>query len=406
MERAWSCGHCSTCSFRRNARAAMRSAPDFAMRARVAPNASGCAFPALRVSAFGAYEGICGPQCSRSKTDGATSPRRWGARCAVRRSADALSCRFRRRRGAGASAASTALRWSRAMPPRSRGRRVVRCPEQRRATRSADDRGTQRLAAQRTLRLRPRLLVAGRRVTLVRRRLHDRRDAARLRRRGCGRRADASRMPSSPPRRKAGPRGASPPAELTPLDQLYLERAYELAARGTGNTAPNPPVGAVVVRDGRIPSAKDTITVPARRTRRRMRWRKPARTRAARRSTFRWNRARAAGRMPACAPALVEAGIARVVAGTARSESGQRRRGIAYLRERGIEVDVRGRSVRARPHRNFCAGGRAATRPYVALKMAMSLDGAIASRPGVRERIGSEAEERSTSATCASPTMR
>ena len=38
---------------------------------------------------------------------------------------------------------------------------------------------------------------------------------------------------------------------LTPLDELYLQRAYELAARAIGSTSPNPPVGAVVVRDGR-----------------------------------------------------------------------------------------------------------------------------------------------------------
>ena len=40
--------------------------------------------------------------------------------------------------------------------------------------------------------------------------------------------------------------------QLTPVDELFLQRAYELAARGIGSTAPNPPVGAVVVRDGRI----------------------------------------------------------------------------------------------------------------------------------------------------------
>ena len=41
-------------------------------------------------------------------------------------------------------------------------------------------------------------------------------------------------------------------AGLTSLDRLYLDRAYELAARGIGSTSPNPPVGAVVVRDGKI----------------------------------------------------------------------------------------------------------------------------------------------------------
>ncbi len=51
---------------------------------------------------------------------------------------------------------------------------------------------------------------------------------------------------------KSGQPWGGPIAKLTPLDELYLQRAYELALRGTGNTEPNPPVGAVVVRAGRI----------------------------------------------------------------------------------------------------------------------------------------------------------
>jgi diaminohydroxyphosphoribosylaminopyrimidine deaminase/5-amino-6-(5-phosphoribosylamino)uracil reductase len=39
---------------------------------------------------------------------------------------------------------------------------------------------------------------------------------------------------------------------MNSLDRLFLERANELARRGTGNTSPNPAVGAVVVRDGQI----------------------------------------------------------------------------------------------------------------------------------------------------------
>ena len=41
-------------------------------------------------------------------------------------------------------------------------------------------------------------------------------------------------------------------ARMGPLDQLYLERAYELAERAAGSTSPNPAVGAVVVLNGEI----------------------------------------------------------------------------------------------------------------------------------------------------------
>ncbi len=83
------------------------------------------------------------------------------------------------------------------------------------------------------------------------RRLYDRHDAARLRggparRRRTGRASRCGRGDEEP----AAVESAD--ERLTPLDALFLQRAYELAARGIGSSAPNPPVGAVVVRDGRV----------------------------------------------------------------------------------------------------------------------------------------------------------
>lgn len=177
--------------------------------------------------------------------------------------------------------------------------------------------------------------------------------------------------------------------QLTPLDELYLQRAYELAARGIGNTSPNPPAGAVVVRDGRVVGegyhhrAGEAHAEPQ------------ALERAG-------SNARGAtvyvslepcmhvGRTPPCTTALIAAGVARVVAGTPDpTDHG----GAVQLRERGIEVAVADDPAAHALIEIFARMVRS-DRPYVALKMAMSLDGAIASRPGVRERLGSEAEER------------
>ena len=36
------------------------------------------------------------------------------------------------------------------------------------------------------------------------------------------------------------------------LDAFYMEQALELAAKGRGTTTPNPMVGAVIVKDGKI----------------------------------------------------------------------------------------------------------------------------------------------------------
>jgi diaminohydroxyphosphoribosylaminopyrimidine deaminase/5-amino-6-(5-phosphoribosylamino)uracil reductase len=173
-----------------------------------------------------------------------------------------------------------------------------------------------------------------------------------------------------------------PSGSLSPLDDLFLQRAYELAARGVGSTAPNPAVGAVVTQGIRIVGegyhhrAGDPH----------------AEVHALRQAA---NDARGAtlyvslepcghtGRTPPCADAVVEAGIARVVAGTLDPT---RRGGAAELRDRGIEVTVAG-DLAARGLIEPFARAATVARPYVALKMAMSLDGAIAQRPGVREQL-------------------
>lgn len=179
------------------------------------------------------------------------------------------------------------------------------------------------------------------------------------------------------------------PSRLTDLDRLYLERAYELAARGVGNTAPNPPVGAVVVRDGRIagegyhhragePHAEANALARAGDT--------------ARGATLYQSLEPCAhaGRVPACAPSVAAAGIARVVCGVADPNPRNHTAGIAYLRERGIAVDVADDAC-ARELVEIFAGSIGAQRPFVALKMAMSLDGAIAATPGVQQWITSDA---------------
>lgn len=45
---------------------------------------------------------------------------------------------------------------------------------------------------------------------------------------------------------------SSYPEEQRKIDEMYMERALSLAARGRGTTTPNPMVGAVIVRDGRV----------------------------------------------------------------------------------------------------------------------------------------------------------
>ena len=177
--------------------------------------------------------------------------------------------------------------------------------------------------------------------------------------------------------------------KLTPLDDLFLQRAYELAARGIGSTAPNPPAGAVVVRNERLVGegyhhrAGDAHAEPIALAQ------AGARARGAT-VYVSLEPCRHVGRTPPCTRALIEAGVARVVAGTLDpTEHG----GAAQLREQGIDVVVAGDAA-ARDLIEIFTRSILLERPYVALKMAMSLDGVVASRPGVRERIGSPEEER------------
>lgn len=176
---------------------------------------------------------------------------------------------------------------------------------------------------------------------------------------------------------------------LTRFDQLFLERAYELAARGLGNTAPNPPVGAVTVRDGRVVGEGYHHRAGARHAEANALAQAGD---AARGATLyvSLEPCAVAGRVPACAPMLAEAGIARVVCGTGDPNPRNDGSGIAYLRAQGIAVDV-ANDRRARELIAIFAGSIVAERPFVALKLAMSLDGTIASRSGVQEWLTSDA---------------
>jgi diaminohydroxyphosphoribosylaminopyrimidine deaminase/5-amino-6-(5-phosphoribosylamino)uracil reductase len=176
------------------------------------------------------------------------------------------------------------------------------------------------------------------------------------------------------------------------LDGLYLERAYELAERGAGSTSPNPAVGAVVVRDGEIVgegyhhrAGEPHAEVHALR--------------------MAGERARGAtlyvslepcnhfGRTPPCSHAVFESGIARVVIGAADPNPKTDGKGAQYLRARGIEVDIAG-DVRAQRIVEPFARAIRSKRPYVTLKMAMSMDGFVASKPGRQEWLtGSEARD-------------
>jgi diaminohydroxyphosphoribosylaminopyrimidine deaminase/5-amino-6-(5-phosphoribosylamino)uracil reductase len=173
-----------------------------------------------------------------------------------------------------------------------------------------------------------------------------------------------------------------------------MRRAIELARGGWGQTTPNPMVGAVVVRDGEVvgegyharygePHAEAAALLAA--------------GERARGSTVYVSLEPCAhtGKTPPCADALVAAGVARVVI-AARDPNPVAGGGVERLRAGGVEVVQGVESEAARElnaaffhaHESPCEHRR----PWVPLKLALSIDSAIAdSEGGSRWITGPEA---------------
>ena len=172
-------------------------------------------------------------------------------------------------------------------------------------------------------------------------------------------------------------------------DVAFMRRALELAERGRGLTSPNPQVGAVVVRDGRVrgegahlwaggPHAEIEALAAA--------------GEAARGATLyvTLEPCNHHGRTPPCALAVAAAGIARVVVALSDPNPAVAGGGAARLRAAGIPVDV---GVLAEEAERQIRGWLTAVRerrPHVTLKAAATLDGRIADVHGVSQWITGE----------------
>lgn len=176
-------------------------------------------------------------------------------------------------------------------------------------------------------------------------------------------------------------------------DVRYMRRALALARRAAGRTRPNPMVGAVVVREGRVvgegyhrqagtPHAEVHALQAA--------------GPLARGATLYVSLEPCAhhGRTPPCTDAILAAGIRRVVAATVDPNPLVAGRGLERLRRAGLEVatgvlEEEARELNAAFFKYITAG-----RPLVTFKYAMTLDGKVASRTGAARWISSPAARR------------
>lgn len=173
-------------------------------------------------------------------------------------------------------------------------------------------------------------------------------------------------------------------------DADAMRLALELARLGEGNVNPNPLVGAVLVKDGQIvgrgyhrqfgaPHAEVFALEEA--------------ADASRGATMIVTLEPCChhGKTPPCTDRIIEAGIRRVVLGIRDPNPLVDGKGIACLREAGIEV-TEGILAKSAARQNEIFLSFAATgRPFVQLKVALSLDGRIATRSGDSKWISGEA---------------
>jgi len=169
-------------------------------------------------------------------------------------------------------------------------------------------------------------------------------------------------------------------------DDALMQAALTLARRGLGRVWPNPAVGCVIVRDGQVVGRG---------------WTQPggrphAETEALHQAGAAAQGATAYvtlepcnhhGRTPPCTDALIAAGVARVVVAIEDPDPRVEGRGLARLRDAGIAVEL---GLRASEAAELNAGfflKITLGRPLVAVKMATSLDGRIATHTGQSQWI-------------------
>ncbi len=169
----------------------------------------------------------------------------------------------------------------------------------------------------------------------------------------------------------------------------YMLRAIELAKQGTGWTSPNPLVGAVIVKDGRIIGEG---------------YHEKYGELHAERNAVKHLKESAEGatiyvtlepcchygKQPPCTEAVVEAGIKKVVIGSKDPNPLVAGKGVQFLRAHGIEVEEDFMREECDALNPVFFHFIQTKRPYVVMKYAMTMDGKIATKTGKSKWITSE----------------
>ncbi len=173
----------------------------------------------------------------------------------------------------------------------------------------------------------------------------------------------------------------------TGTDARHMAHALALGARGMGRVWPWPSVGCVLVKDGRVVGRGTTDRADTYRHAEVVALAQAGD--AARGATAYVTLEPCAhhGTTPPCATTLIEAGIARVVAAVEDPNPKVAGQGLAILRDAGIEVTLGVGADQARQQHAGFFSTITAGRPVLTLKLAMTLDGRIATATGESQWI-------------------
>ena len=173
------------------------------------------------------------------------------------------------------------------------------------------------------------------------------------------------------------------------LDEMYMKMVLELAEKGAGQVSPNPMVGAVIVKEGRVigrgwhrqyggPHAERNALADCR----------ESPEGAVMYVTL--EPCCHHGHQPPCTDAILEAGIRRVVSGCKDPNPLVGGKGIRLLRDHGVEVTEGVLEEECRALNRVFFHFIRTKRPYVTMKYAMTMDGKIAAFTGASRWITGE----------------
>ncbi|WP_146157770.1 bifunctional diaminohydroxyphosphoribosylaminopyrimidine deaminase/5-amino-6-(5-phosphoribosylamino)uracil reductase RibD [Enhygromyxa salina] len=177
-------------------------------------------------------------------------------------------------------------------------------------------------------------------------------------------------------------------------DVDWMREALRLANAGTGSTYPNPCVGAVIVKRGRLlGKARSDVTGGDHAEVRAL----VQAGRAAKGSTLYVTLEPCShrGRTPPCVDAILGAGVTRVVAAIEDPAPHVAGAGVRRLRAHGVIVELGLLAERAREVHRHYLHQVARGRPFVTLKAATSIDGSLATASGDSKWITGEPARRS-----------